>query len=171
MTHGVPDAAHDRRWQIGEVVFGIPFTIAVALEFAFPLAFPAGFRPFAIPSGCVLILGGIAFVALARRELGRRGQPTDPGHPTSRIVTTGVFAISRNPIYLGAALVLAGIALVLRMPWVLIFLPPSVVACRFLLVTPEEKYLAARLPAEYRRYASAVHRWLGRRRGAASSPD
>jgi len=42
------------------------------------------------------------FIVLARRELAHHGQPTDPGLPTSKLVTTGVFSVSRNPLYLAA---------------------------------------------------------------------
>jgi len=67
-------------------------------------------------------------------------------------------------MYLGAPFLLAGIALVVGLPWSLMLLLPSLAACHYLLVKPEERYLAARFPYEYRRYAATVHRWLGRSR-------
>jgi len=158
-------AAHDSRWQIFEVVFGIPFVIAIALELTVPLSFPHGFlTPAIIPAGAALIIVGATLVVLARRELARHGQPTDPGLPTRKIVTTGVFSVSRNPLYLGGVCILAGIALALGLPWVLVLLLPAVVACHHVLIAPEEAYLAARFGDEYHMYAAAVHRWMGRAR-------
>src|SRR5512142_2428416 len=91
------DAAHTSGWQIGEVVFGIPFLVAIVLQLAAPLSFPRGFlTPAIIPAGAAFFITGVAFVTLARREFARRGQPTDPGRPTSNVVTTGVFSVSRN---------------------------------------------------------------------------
>lgn len=156
------DVAHKRWWQIFEVVFGIPVLAAIALQLAAPLSLPPGFRTPAVIGGALLIVSGAALVVLARRELARHSQPTDPGHPTSKLVTTGVFAISRNPLYLGGVCVLAGIALAADLPWVLAFLLPALVACRYVLIAPEEKYLAARFGEEYRGYAASVHRWIGR---------
>lgn len=157
------DAAHKSHWEISEVVFGIPLLIALLVQFAVPLSVPAGpLRVASIVGGIVLIVLGVVFIALARREFAQFSQPTDPGHPTTRMVTTGVFAVSRNPIYFGAGCFMAGLGLAVNWLWVLIFLLPSLVACYYVLIAPEEKYLTVRFGAEYRLYTAAVHRWIGR---------
>lgn len=159
------DSAHQRRWQIFEVVVGVPFLAGVGLQLAVPASFPHGFSaPLIVLAGAVLIVTGLALVILTRRELARHGQPSDPGLPTGKLVTTGVFSISRNPLYLGGICLLAGIALVLNLWWSLALLLPAVVACHYLLIAPEERYLAARFGAEYTQYAASVSRWLGRAR-------
>lgn len=155
--------AHKSRWRIFEVVVGIPCLAAIALQLAVPLALPDGFlAPAITPAGAALIIVGATLVVLGRRELARHGQPTDPGLPTSRIVTTGVFSVSRNPLYLGGVCVLVGLALALDLPWVLVLLVPAVVACHYVLIAPEEAYLAANFGEEYHVYAATVHRWMGR---------
>ena len=156
--------AHKSWWQIFEVVLGIPFLAAMALQLAVPLALPRGFlTPVIILGGIALVSVGTALVVLARREFARHGQPTDPGFPTSKIVTTGVFAVSRNPLYLGGICILMGIALAFNLPWVLVLLLPAIVACHYILIVPEERYLAAKFGEEYGRYAATVHRWIGRK--------
>lgn len=157
--------AHKGWWQTFEVVFGIHLLAAIALQLAVPLSLPRGFfTGVFILGGAVLIIAGTALVILARRELARYGQPTDPGHPTSKIIITGVFSVSRNPLYLGGICVLAGIALAVNLPWVLVFLLPAAVACHYILIAPEERYLAAKFGEEYALYRISVHRWLGRAR-------
>lgn len=164
------DVAHKRWWQIFEVVFGIPFLAAIALQLAVPLSLPrAPLTPAIILGGAILIIVGAALVVLARREFARRGQPTDPGLPTSKLVTTGVFSVSRNPLYLGGICVLVGIALAVDLPWVLVLLLPALVACQYVLVAPEERYLAATFGEDYRTYAASVHRWIGRARRPGGS--
>jgi protein-S-isoprenylcysteine O-methyltransferase Ste14 len=159
------DVAHKSWWQTSEVVFGIPFLAAIALQLAVPLSLPRGFLvPAILLGGAALIIAGVALIIFARQEFAKRGQPTDPGRPTTRVVTTGMFSISRNPIYLGAACFLAGIALAINLPWGLILLLPSLVACHVVLIVPEEKYLLAKFGEEYRLYAIKVHRWIGRAR-------
>jgi protein-S-isoprenylcysteine O-methyltransferase Ste14 len=159
------DVAHKSWWQTFEVVFGIPFLAAIALQLAVPLSLTRGLlRPAFILGGAVLIILGVALVVLARREFAQHGQPTDPGHPTSKVVTTGVFSVSRNPLYLGGICILVGIALALDLPWVFVLLLPALVACHYVLIAPEERYLAAKFGEEYRVYAATVHRWLGRAR-------
>lgn len=156
------EVAHTRWWQIFEVVVGLPFLTAIALHLAMPLSFPGAFRtPAVVFGGTALVIVGAALIVLARRELAQHGQPTDPGHPTSTLVTSGVFSISRHPLYLGGVCMLVGGALALNLPWVFVLLLPAVVTCHYVLIAPEERYLAARFGDDYRLYAASVHRWLG----------
>ena len=122
-----------------------------------------------LPGGAALIIVGAAFVILARRELAQHGQPTDPGLPTSQLVTSGVFSVSRNPLYLGGVCILTRIALALDSPWVLAWLLPAIVASHYVLIAPEERYLAAKFGKQYHVYASKVGRWIGRARTARES--
>lgn len=162
------EAAHTNRWATFEVVFGVPFLIALALQLAVPLSLPRGPAALAfVLAGAALIVAGLTLVILARREFARHGQPTDPGLPTSEIITTGPFSISRNPLYLGGVCFLAGVALVGNLPWVLVLLAPAAVACHFILIKPEERYLAARFGRQWESYAASVRRWLGRTRTSA----
>ncbi len=157
------EAAHKSYWQISEVVFGIPFLIAIALQLLVPVSLPRGLFSPAFPlGGAALTIVGVALVVLARRELAQHGQPTDPGIPTSKVVTTGVFSVSRNPLYLGAVCFLVGVALAANLPWALVLLVPSLITCHYVLIAPEERYLLAKFGEEYRVYTATVHRWVGR---------
>jgi protein-S-isoprenylcysteine O-methyltransferase Ste14 len=158
------DVAHKSWWQIFEVVFGIPFLVALALQLIVPIPFPRGFiTPIRIAGGVILIIAGASLVVLARREFARYGQPTDPGLPTGKIISSGVFSISRNPLYLGGVIFLAGISLVFNLPWVLILLMPSIAACHYILIAPEESYLITKFGEPYRVYTATVNRWIGRK--------
>ncbi len=158
------DAAHKKVWQAFEVVFGIPFLAAITLEFVIPLSFSLGFLSPALgPGGIFFIIAGVSLIFLARREFKKQNQPTNPGLPTSKLITTGVFSVSRNPLYLGGVCIFVGIALIFHIGWVFILLMPSFVACHYILITPEERYLAKKFGEEYRKYASAVCRWFGRK--------
>lgn len=157
------DVAHRRWWQVFEVVVGLPLAAAVVLQHLRPLSLPQGaLSPLARPVAVVAVVAGGWLIVAARRQFAHQGQPTDPGHPTTRLVTTGVFAVSRNPLYVGGFLLLAGLALLVDAPWMLILLVPGVAACAQLLIRPEERYLAARFQAEYLAYEKKVCRWLGR---------
>lgn len=171
MTLRLPvDAAHRSRWETSEVVFGIPLLMGIALQWLAPLRLPQGaLRLILIPVGTSLAVAGIVMIVLARREFARFSQPTDPGRPTSKVVTTGVFSISRNPLYLGVVGFLAGSALALNLWWVLLLLLPSIVVCHYVLIAPEERYLSAKFDEEYRAYLHSVHRWLGRKQGPGRS--
>ena len=158
------DSAHKSQWEIAEVVFGIPFLASIVIQFVVPFSFPQGIlRQALIPVGIALIIIGMGIIVLARREFAHFDQPTDPGHPTNKIVKTGVFSISRNPLYLGGAIVFLGIALMLNILWTLVTLLLSIIICHYVLIIPEERYLAAKFGEEYKEYVASVHRWLGRK--------
>lgn len=155
------EVAHARWWQIFEVVFGVPVVIAAGLQLAVPLAFPRSVLIMARVAGAALIICGVAIVVLARRELARHGQPTDPGQPTRALVTSGIFAISRNPLYLGGVLGLCGVAIACDLPWLLLSVVPGLAACHIILIVPEERFLAATFGDDYRAYERSVGRWIG----------
>jgi len=158
------DAAHKKGWQIFEVVFGVPFLAAIGLQFILPLALPGGVStPVWIAVGVILALAGITLVTLTRREFARYRQPTDPGQATSQLITNGVFSFSQNPLYLGGILFLTGVALAFRLTWGLILLVPSIAACHYILIVPEERYLTHKFGEQYREYTATVHRWMGRK--------
>jgi protein-S-isoprenylcysteine O-methyltransferase Ste14 len=159
-----PDSAHTSHWKIGEVVFGIPFLISLALHFIWPFSFPPGILKQAlILAGVILSIVGVGFLVLARREFSRHSQPTDPGQPTSQLIRSGVLEISRNPLYLGASIFLLGIALTFNLLWLVVMLLPSMVLCHYMLILPEEQYLAGKFGSEYETYFASVNRWLGRK--------
>ncbi|MBN1919992.1 MAG: isoprenylcysteine carboxylmethyltransferase family protein [Anaerolineae bacterium] len=158
------DSAHTSRWRIGEVVFGIPFLASLALHLIWPFSSPPDIlRQTLIPAGALLGIVGLVLLVLARREFSRYGQPTDPGHPTSRVIKTGVFALSRNPLYLGAGIFLFGIALTFNLPWSVVMLIVSMALCHYALILPEEHYLAGKFGSEYEMYTASVNRWFGRK--------
>ena len=109
--------------------------------------------------GAVLALG-LGLMGLAVREMARARTTVVPGRDPSALVTGGVFRVSRNPIYLGDLLILAGISLVWQ-SWVGIALVPVlgwILARRFIL--DEEARLRAGFGAEAEASMSRVQRWL-----------
>ncbi|MBP8251200.1 MAG: isoprenylcysteine carboxylmethyltransferase family protein [Herpetosiphon sp.] len=157
------DAAHKTYWRIAEVVFGIPLLLAIMLHVILPLSLPHGIvRRILMFVGIVLMISAIAVIVVARREFTKHRQPTDPHQPTSKIITTGIFALSRNPLYLGSAIFMLGLGFALNMVWIMIMLAPSLWLCQIVLIMPEERYLAAKFGDEYHAYMATVQRWFGR---------
>lgn len=161
------DSAHKSRWKIAEVVFGIPFLVSIGLPLVVPFSLPPGIlRQALLIVGIALILTGIGLIVSARREFARYGQPTDPGQPTSQVIQTGLFALSRNPLYLASVIVFLGITFTLNNLWTLVMLLLSIILCHYILIIPEEQYLTAKFGQEYEEYVASVRRWLGRKRAS-----
>jgi protein-S-isoprenylcysteine O-methyltransferase Ste14 len=87
------------------------------LDFWLPLPFlPAGF-PAAWVGGGVW-LAGFVLAGLAIAEFRRAGTKVQTHTPTAAIVDTGVFAFTRNPIYVGAHIGIVGVAIALDSLWI-----------------------------------------------------
>lgn len=138
--------------------------MSLLLNFLVPLRLSVVLpRTASISIGAILVGIGLAIVMATRRLFSQTSQPTDPGRPTTRIITTGIFSWSRNPLYLGGVAFMLGLAALLSSVWLLIILVPATIAAHFILILPEEEYLAAKFGEAYRQYARSVHRWFGRR--------
>jgi protein-S-isoprenylcysteine O-methyltransferase Ste14 len=85
--------------------------------------------------------------------------PTAPGKAAS-LVTTGVYAITRNPMYLSLLFVLAGWAVYLSNLAALVAIPFFVVYLNRFQILPEERALASVFGSEFQAYCNRVRRWL-----------
>jgi protein-S-isoprenylcysteine O-methyltransferase Ste14 len=121
---------------------------------------PLGGPGLAYWPGTVLALAGVALMAAAAVQF-LRARTTIVPHETPRaLITTGVYRLSRNPIYLADAMLLAGLCLRWG-AWPSLFLVPvfvAVITRRFIL--PEEARLRTAFGPEFEAWAGRVRRWL-----------
>jgi len=105
---------------------------------------------------------GVGLVLVAGLGFRRAGTTVNPTRPqaTTAIVATGVYRLSRNPMYLGFLLVLAGWAVFLAHVLPLLFLPAYVGYMNRFQIAPEERMLAAKFGHDYEAYRRSVRRWL-----------
>lgn len=110
--------------------------------------------------GVALVVGGTAVSVIADQQFKRSRTPVDPFQPPATLVTTGVFAVSRHPMYVGMIAILLGVAIVLgtATPLVVPLLFGWLLAVRF--VRMEEAALVERFGQAYTAYARRVRRWL-----------
>jgi protein-S-isoprenylcysteine O-methyltransferase Ste14 len=144
---------------------------ALAAGFASAALVPARILPqsIAIPAGVAFIAASAALVAAAAREFRRANTAFDSRKPTTAIIETGVFAASRNPVYLSMMLLYLGLALATNSAAMLaLAIPTGSVLC-LLAIRPEETYLEAKFGARYRAYRERVPRWLALRRLSSDS--
>ena len=135
--------------------------IGVAADWLLPLNVLASVlnRPARIGIGAVLLLAGGALVVVAERVFHRVGTNVPPWRPALALATGGVYSHLRNPMYVGAILILAGIAAALASDWMAILLVPTALVLHFGVVRREERYLEARFGEDYRRYKASVPRY------------
>ena len=158
------DSAHKHRWETGEFFIGLPYIAGIGLHVLFPHAIAQDTVAIILQIiGGAFIIIGFTLLIRTRRQFNANQQPTDPGRPTSKIMTSGPFSISRNPLYLGGIVIFFGMALLINFLWPLLTLIISTILCQIFLILPEEKYLEEKFGEEYLAYKATVRRWIGRK--------
>jgi protein-S-isoprenylcysteine O-methyltransferase Ste14 len=138
-------------WLAGFIV------VAVVIARALPAG---GFGAWAQLMGPGLVGAGLALMGLAALALWRRGTTLVPHREPATLVTDGVFALSRNPIYLGDVLVLTGVILRLDAVLALPLVPLFVWLLRRRFIDGEEARMRAAFGAEFDAYCRRTRRWL-----------
>jgi protein-S-isoprenylcysteine O-methyltransferase Ste14 len=146
------------------VVVPPPFIFlgGLAVGFGLEALLPGSSVPAAVRwvLGGVLLVAGIALLASFNTSFSRKGTAVEPWKPTTAIVTTGPYRLTRNPAYLGMALVYAAIALLADALWVLAPLPVVLAVIDRAVIAREERYLERKFGREYLDYKATVRRWL-----------
>lgn len=110
--------------------------------------------------GAIAVVSGLASVIWAGVTLTRSHTTLHPNHAASHLVTSGPYARTRNPIYLGFTAMFLGIALIVNSGWMIVLLPLVMIVVVALAITREERHLQSRFGAEFETYARRVRRWL-----------
>ena len=107
----------------------------------------------------MLLAAGTLF-AFSLREFSQAGTSVQSVRPTTRIVSTGPYRFSRNPIYLAFTMLHLGVAVWVNSGWLLGTLVVSLAVMSFGVIAREERYLERRFGDAYTNYKAAVRRWL-----------
>jgi protein-S-isoprenylcysteine O-methyltransferase Ste14 len=115
-----------------------------------------------LAAALVLALAGAAVALAGVSEFGRARTTVNPLRPerASALVVSGIFRRTRNPMYLGLAIVLLGWAWYLAHPVAALGVPAFVAWMNRSQIPREERALEQLFGAEFVRYKSRVRRWL-----------
>ena len=110
--------------------------------------------------GAALVVAGLALAASGVRLFARRGTGIVPFTPATALVTSGPYRFTRNPMYLGMVLALAGVAIMFGTltPWLAI--PPFAWWINRRFIRQEEAMLEERFGADYVQFKQRVRRWI-----------
>jgi protein-S-isoprenylcysteine O-methyltransferase Ste14 len=140
------------------VYYIVAFLGGVVLELAFPTSWP----PVGIRIG-VTVIAAAAWLALdgaAMVNFRRAGTSMIPMNPTTALVTTGPYRLTRNPMYVGMVFLYVAFAFAFGVIWAVAFLPAVIVIVDRLVIAREEPYLERRFGQAYRDYKRRVRRWI-----------
>lgn len=124
-----------------------------SLTFSIPSNIPVGIL--AISIGAILAIIGVVEFRKAKTTV----DPRDP-QKSEKLVTNGIYAISRNPMYLGFLVILLGWFIILENIAGLLFLPAFVLFLNYFQIKPEERFLLQKFGSDYSEYCRKVRRWI-----------
>ena len=110
--------------------------------------------------GFAIIFSGIGLAAWAGGGFRKAGTDMVPFKNVTALVTDGIYRYTRNPMYLGMALLLLGTALLLGNLLSTIVIPLFVVIIQRRFIQPEEQMLRELFGDDYTNYCARVRRWL-----------
>ncbi len=148
----------DTKQLIAPVLVSICLALMLLLHWLYPIAFLIHF-PINL-TGLLFSGLGLMVCLAAHQQFKKVGTTLYPFSQPGRLVTDGLFRHTRNPMYLGLTVFLAG-------AWLLLgSLSPGIFAAAFLLIADrwyipfEERRLLAVFGAAYENYRSRTPRWI-----------
>lgn len=156
----------DRPSETSGIRFPPPFIYLGVFGVGYALDRLAPFPLWAAPGVLVqaiswaLILGALGLVASALIQFRQAGTPPNPTRPTTALVVRGPYRVTRNPMYLGFAVLYLGAALRLASLWPLVLFPVAITFLEWRVIAREEAYLEQRFGDAYRAYKAQVRRWI-----------
>ncbi|MGH9784270.1 MAG: methyltransferase family protein, partial [Terriglobia bacterium] len=155
------DAMHVLELKIPPLALGLVMAALMWLASwampAFGLMFPAR-ELFSVS----VAIAGIVIIGLGIASFTRAGTTVNPMKPdsASALVVSGIYRLTRNPMYLGFLLVLLGWAMYLSNALAFLFLPAFIIYMTRFQIEPEEKALSSLFGQQFVAYTSRVRRWL-----------
>ncbi len=140
------------------LIFGVPLAAGLYMNRTDP--FPMMPPRYAQWIGVALIVVAVVLGVSAFAQFWRKRTSVMPYRPTTAIIETGPFRISRNPLYLSLALGYIGIAILLNSAWPLLLLPLVLLVIHRGVILREERYLEQKFGDEYNSYKMRVRRWI-----------
>jgi len=139
------------------LIYAAALAAMLVLRWLWPLPILGGaaFWP-----GLALVVFGVGILIWGRRTLVAGGTNVDPSLPSTAVVTSGPYRISRNPLYVGLAIVYLGLALAFDVWWGIVLLVLVLLVMHLGVIHREERYLERKFGDAYRQYRLAVRRYL-----------
>ena len=110
--------------------------------------------------GIAFAAAGLTSIAAALGYFRKLRTRPEPWQPASALVTTGIYRLSRNPMYLGMALLSIGVAMVFSSGAAVVLTLLAATIIDRAVIKREEAYLTRRFGEQYSSYACEVRRWL-----------
>lgn len=143
------------------ILYGAAILAGLLLGWNIPLPWISGIiSDLGFMLGLIMIASAIFIDVRTFLELRKHKTTIMPNQAASRLVTSGPFSFSRNPIYLSNTILVFGIGLATENLWMLLTGLIAAFATHHLAILREEKHLSSKFGNEWRKYTKVVRRWI-----------
>ena len=140
---------------------GIALVVAVALEWILPIhILPPVLTGWSLVLGMVLVAIATILVVGGARTFTRSGTNVDPRKPALKIIESGPYQYTRNPMYLGMVVLQFGLAFLFSLDWAILGGVVLWAVLHYGVVLREEAYLAGKFGGTYTDFTARTRRWL-----------
>jgi len=140
------------------IIFGVALLVGLGVDFVCPLpTMPLWLQ---LGSSVVAVTTGVLLIRSSMQSIDRAGTTYDPYAASTALVSSGIYRYTRNPGYLGLAVIQLGLALLIDSPWIAITTVIAVIVTSQFVIKLEEEKLSRAFGQEYQDYLGKVRRWI-----------
>jgi protein-S-isoprenylcysteine O-methyltransferase Ste14 len=142
------------------LVYVAMFLLSILLQKFLPLNTSFFTTKPSIFVGIVVIVIGFVFNLPALLQFAKTKNTLVTVKPANSLQTSGIYSVSRNPMYVSLLLFYAGLAFFVGNWWTIILLPALIIVVTYFVIRPEERYLERAFGNTYLDYKGKVRRWI-----------
>jgi protein-S-isoprenylcysteine O-methyltransferase Ste14 len=142
------------------VIYVAAFLLSIFIQKKFPLPNSLLESNFAIILGILFTTTGLNLILPAVIKFYKTKNTLIPNKPANSLQTAGIYAITRNPMYLGLLILYMGIGCLKGNAWSLILIPLVIFLVTKFVIRNEEEYLGRAFGIDYIEYQNKVKRWI-----------
>ncbi len=138
------------------------FAGVLVLGFGLDMIWPAPFLPegWGFPLGFIVVFAAANIKLFAAREMVGVKTNLNIRKPANDLATSGLYSVSRNPLYIGIILLNIGIGCIVNSWWILLLSAGLAATLQKGVIEPEEASLEQKFGDRYLRYKAKVRRWI-----------
>ena len=142
------------------LIYAIVFLFSVLVQRWIPLSTSFFKTQTAMIIGLILLATGLIFNIPALIQFIKTKNTIVTVKPATSLQTSGIYRLTRNPMYVSLLLFYAGIAFFIGNWWTVLLLPLLILVITFYVIRHEEKYLERSFGETYMEYKRRVRRWI-----------
>jgi protein-S-isoprenylcysteine O-methyltransferase Ste14 len=140
------------------IIFGVALLAGLGIDFVYPL--PMMPMWIQLLTGLVAVTIGVLIIRSSIQSIHGAGTTYNPYVASTALVISGIYRHTRNPGYLGLAIIQFGLALSFDSPWIVLATVLAVIVTTQFVIKLEEEKLTRTFGEEYQNYLGKVRRWL-----------